>query len=92
MTDSCVRHTASYDGASMFAQTSAATVAARRTTALPVSVRRNCRNGVCRLRAHAVRPANSKGPGWDSVTPGFSRTPRPSPRGIPPDATQEAQA
>ena len=40
----------------MFTQASAATVAASRTAALPVSVRRNCRSGVCRFRAHAVRP------------------------------------
>jgi hypothetical protein len=78
MTDSRVPHTRSYDDAPTFAQTSAATVAARRTTALPVSVRRNCRSGVCRLRAHAVRPANSTGPDWDSVTPGFSPV-RPGP-------------
>ena len=40
----------------MLAQRSAATVAARSTAALPVSVRRNRRSGVSRLRAHAVRP------------------------------------
>ena len=46
-----------------FDQTSPATAAAARMAALPVSVRRNCRNGVCRLRAHAVRPANGNGSG-----------------------------
>ena len=42
----------------MFAQTSAATTAASRTTALPVSVSRNARSGVWRFRVHAVRPLN----------------------------------
>ena len=37
---------------------SAAMVAASRTAAPPVSVRRNSRSGVCTLRAHAVRPEN----------------------------------
>ena len=40
----------------MFTHTSASTVAASRTAAPPVSVRRNERSGVSRLRAHAVRP------------------------------------
>jgi hypothetical protein len=39
-------------------QTRAATAAARRTAALPVSVWRNDRRGVCRLRAQAVVPEN----------------------------------
>ena len=42
----------------MFTQTSAATAAPSRTAALPVSVVRNSRSGVCRLRAHAVVPEN----------------------------------
>src|SRR6266508_4297335 len=40
---------------------SAATAAASRTAAPPVSVRRNSRSGVSRLRAHAVRPVNGDG-------------------------------
>ncbi len=48
--DTGVRHSAWYDPASTFVQTSAAIVAASRTAALPVSVRRNCRSGVCRCR------------------------------------------
>ena len=46
----------------MFAQTSAATAAASNTAAPPVSVRRNARSGVSRLRAQAVRPANDPRP------------------------------
>ena len=42
----------------MLAQASAATAAARRTTALPISVARKSRRGPCRLRAQAVRPLN----------------------------------
>jgi len=37
---------------------SAATAAASKTAAPPVSVRRNSRNGVSTLRAQAVRPEN----------------------------------
>ncbi len=59
--------TRSYDAASTLTQTSAATVAASRTAALPVSVRRKARSGVSRLRAHAVRP--EYGAAWVSVTP-----------------------
>src|SRR6266545_1561388 len=44
----------------MFTQASAASVAASRTAEPPVSVRRNSRSGVWRLRAHAVRPENSE--------------------------------
>jgi hypothetical protein len=44
----------------MFAQASAATLAASRTAALPVSVLRNSRSGVCRLRAQAVRPVKAE--------------------------------
>jgi DNA-binding transcriptional ArsR family regulator len=40
---------------------SAATVAASKTAAPPVSVRRNSRSGVCRFRAQAVRPVNGDG-------------------------------
>src|SRR5215831_3268287 len=40
----------------MLTHTSATTVAASRTTALPVSVRRNVRRGVSRFLAQAVRP------------------------------------
>ena len=47
---------ASRTTASTFTQTSAAIAAASKTAAPPVSVRRNSRSGVCRLRAHAVRP------------------------------------
>ncbi len=40
----------------MLAQARAASAAARRTLALPVSVMRKSRSGACRLRAQAVRP------------------------------------
>ena len=50
--------TRSYDAASTFTQTSAATAAASRNAALPVSVRRKLRSGVSRFRAQAVRPEN----------------------------------
>src|SRR5262249_48858804 len=46
----------SYVPSSTLTHTSATTVAASSTTALPVSVRRNVRRGVSRFRAHAVRP------------------------------------
>ncbi len=39
---------------------SAASTAASSTAALPVSVRRNSRSGVCMLRAHAVRSENGE--------------------------------
>src|SRR5712691_7796537 len=42
----------------MFDQASAASVAASRTVAPPVSVRRKFRSGVSRFRAQAVRPEN----------------------------------
>ena len=42
----------------MFTHASAATVAASRTAALPVSVRRKCRSGVSSVRAQAVRCEN----------------------------------
>ena len=57
-TDRVVLHRSSYDEASTFTHTRAATVAARRMAALPVWVRRKVRRGVCRLRAQAVRPVN----------------------------------
>jgi hypothetical protein len=53
--ESTVRQTRAYDDASTLTQTSAASAAASRTAALPVSVRRKVRNGVSRLRDHAVR-------------------------------------
>ena len=58
MTDSRVPQTASYDDALMFTQASAATAMPSSTAALPASVRRNTCSGVCRFRAHAVRPEN----------------------------------
>src|SRR6266542_6892068 len=54
--ESTVCQTRSYEDESAFTHTSAATAAASRTAALPVSVRRKLRNGVSRFRAHAVRP------------------------------------
>src|SRR5580765_5127139 len=54
--DSFVLQSESYDDASTFTQTSAATAAASKTAAPPVSVRRNSRSGVSTLRAQAVRP------------------------------------
>src|SRR5262249_6245210 len=51
----------------MFAQISAATVAAARTEALPVSVRRNVRSGVSIRRTQAVFPVN-RPPVVSSVT------------------------
>ena len=62
-TDSRAPHTASYDDALMLIHTSAATVIATSTAALPVSVRKNTRNGVCRLLAHAVRPDRARAAG-----------------------------
>src|SRR6266851_7545123 len=53
-----VCHTVSYDDVWTFTHTSAATVAASRNAALPVSVRMNSRTGDLRFRAHAVRPEN----------------------------------
>src|SRR6478609_5412462 len=51
-----VSQTLRYDDASMLIQSSAAIVASSSTPALPVSVRRNSRSGVSRLRAQAVLP------------------------------------
>jgi hypothetical protein len=36
------------------------------TAAPPVSVRRNIRSGVCKFRAHAVRPENERVAGGSS--------------------------
>ena len=47
----------------MFAQESAARVAASSTAAPPVSVRRNSRSGVWALLAHAVVPEKADGTG-----------------------------
>jgi hypothetical protein len=43
-----------YEDASIFTHTRAATAITSRIAALPVSVRKNRRSGVSRLRAHAV--------------------------------------
>jgi hypothetical protein len=48
---------------------SAATVAASKTAAPPVSVRRNSRSGVCRFRAQAVRPVKDGGLAFGSALP-----------------------
>src|SRR6266545_3688898 len=66
--DSFVLQSESYDDASTFTHASAATAAASKTAAPPVSVRKNSRSGVSRLRAHAVRPENV-GPSFDSLLP-----------------------
>src|SRR6266508_4510183 len=50
-----------YDDASTFTHMSAATAAASKNAAPPVSVRRNSRRGVSMLRAQAVRPENADG-------------------------------
>src|SRR3954451_12611520 len=65
--DSVVCHSESYDDGWTLTQTSAATVAARSTAAPPVSVRRNSRNGVWRLRAHAVPPERGEACVFDPV-------------------------
>ena len=44
----------------MFTQASAAIAVPSSTAALPASVRRNTRSGVCRFRAHVVRPENGR--------------------------------
>ena len=81
-TDSRAPQTASYDDALMFTQASAATAMPSSTTALPVSVRRNTRSGVCRFRAHAVRPENgcAAAGGPSSDTAFLPRGGRSSPR------------
>src|SRR6266511_1347472 len=65
--DSFVLQSESYDDASTFTHTSAATAAASKTAAPPVSVRRNSRSGVSTLRAQAVRPENVEGGPFGSV-------------------------
>ena len=72
---SSVCQVAAYPAGSMLAQASAASVAASRTAALPVSVRRNWRSGVSKLCAHTVRSENDEAGALDSVTPGFSLAP-----------------
>ena len=72
---STVCHVAAYPDGSMLAQASAASVAASRTAALPVSVRRNWRSGVSSRRAHTVRGENCEVEAPGSVTPRFSRAP-----------------
>ena len=72
---STVSHVAAYPDGSMLAQASAARVAASRTAALPVSVRRNRRSGVSSRRAHTVRGENWEGEAPGSVTSRFSRAP-----------------
>ncbi len=66
--DSRVPHKASYDGRSTLAHASAASVAARRITALPVSVRRNSRSGVSTRRAQTVLPKKGVGASLGPVT------------------------
>jgi hypothetical protein len=53
---------------SILVQASATTVAASRTAALPVSVRRNRRSGVSRRCAHAVRSENGEADAVGLVT------------------------
>ncbi len=74
----------SYETSWTLTQTSAASVAASRTTALPVSVRRKLRSGVSTLRAHAVR--SPSGAACASATEGFWLFPRFPPRLRPPRA------
>src|SRR5215213_8728266 len=57
--ESVVSQSRSYEEASRFTQTSAATAAPSRTAAPPISVRRNCRSGVSTLRDQAVCPRGS---------------------------------
>ena len=79
----------------LIAEATAATAATSITTAPPVSVRRNSRNGVRTLRAHAVRP-ESEGVGaleaierssdyGDAATAGSARPPREVLPRLPPD-------
>ena len=69
--DSSVSQNAAYPDPSMFAQASAASVAASSTAALPVSVRRNWRSGVS-CRAHAVRSENGEAGNRAQSTAQFS--------------------
>src|SRR4029453_15924562 len=66
----------SYDELPTFTHASAATAAASRTAAPPVSVWRKFRSGVWMLRAHAVRPVNAgvRGPPA-APSPRGARTP-----------------
>src|SRR6266702_4104747 len=73
--DSSVPHAAAYPDGSMFAQASAAIVAASSTAALPVSVRRNRRSGVSSCRAHAVLSENCEAGASGFVITGFSPAP-----------------
>src|SRR5262245_24760159 len=68
---STVCQAAAYPAGSMLAQASAATVAASKTAALPVSVRTNRRSGVSRRCAHAVRSENGEAAALGSVTSGI---------------------
>ena len=52
----------------MLAHASAASAAASKIAALPVSVRTNRRSGVSRLRDHTVRNENADAGAVDSVT------------------------
>src|ERR1700676_3345176 len=61
LTDTGVDHTAPYADDAMLAQASAVITAANRTTALPVSVRRNCRSGVFVPFAEVVVRAVGRG-------------------------------
>src|SRR6202034_1145073 len=67
-TDSTVSQQVRYEDGSAFDQTSAAIVAASKTAALPVSVRRNWRRGVWRLRSHAVRSESGAAGSPEAVT------------------------
>src|SRR5260221_12519510 len=74
-TDRSVPQAAAYPDESMFAQASAASVAASSTAALPVSVRRNRRSGVSRCSAHAVLSENGEAEALDPITPESSPAP-----------------
>ena len=76
---SSVCHVAAYPDGSMLAQANAASVAASRTAALPVSVCRNWRSGVCRFCVHTERRENRAAEAPGSVTARFSRAlPKPA--------------
>ncbi len=66
----------------MLIQARAATAIAARIAALPVPVRRNTRSGICRLRAHGVRPRErtSRAGEGSSVTPGPVQPPPTQPQ------------
>ena len=81
-TDSRAPHTASYDDTLRLTHTSAATAAPSSTTALPVSVRKNTRSGVCRLRAHAVRPEKARAPAAGVPPTRFLLQPEPAALGL----------